>query len=500
MIYTSIKQNAYFDSVSLMLISSRLGSVAEIEDAAAMMGTDHNKELLQQSGLLTADQAKSVTGNDLVIGIKASSQAAIDAALVVLEEQFQNKKTASSSQTRVKTLDAAIKQSPNANLSVISLPGRFAAAEAMKALKKGLHVLLFSDNVSIEEEIELKQYAVSQGLLMMGPDCGTAIINGVALGFANVVREGAIGLAAASGTGLQEVSTLIDRLGGGVSQALGTGGRDLKAQVGGLMMKQSLEALEADPRTKVIGMVSKPPSPEVTQSILAQVASYKKPIVACFLGGDPSMVEGSNVVWANDLEDAAVKLVELAGATAAAESLNGPLPRVSSAKGQYIRALYAGGTLAYETLLYFKEVLPNVYSNIASTKEMTLSNVEVSEGNTVLDLGEDYFTDGKPHPMIDPSLRTERIIRDAKDAATKIILFDCVIGYGAHDNPAQPIIDAMNAVKRERNDVLFIGSVTGTEGDPQTRSLQVQALKTAGAIVLPTNIQAARFAVQALEG
>lgn len=500
MIYTSIKQNAYFDSVSLMLISSRLGSVADIEDAAAMMGTDHNKELLQQSGLLTADQAKTVTGNDLVIGIKASSQAAIDAALVVLEEQFQNKKTSSSSQTRAKTLEAAIKQSPNANLSVISLPGRFAAAEAMKSLKKGLHVLLFSDNVSIEEEVELKQYAVSQGLLMMGPDCGTAIINGVALGFANVVREGAIGLAAASGTGLQEVSTLIDRLGGGVSQALGTGGRDLKAQVGGLMMKQALDALEADPRTKVIGIVSKPPSPDVTASILQQVASYSKPIVACFLGGDPSMVEGSNVVWATDLEDAAVKLVALAGATGQAESLNGPVPTVSSAKGQFIRALYAGGTLAYETLLYFKDELPNVYSNIASTKEMTLANVEVSQGNTVLDLGEDYFTDGKPHPMIDPSLRTERIIRDAKDPNTKIILFDCVIGYGAHDNPAQPIIEAMQKVRKDRTDVLFIGSVTGTEGDPQTRSLQVQALKEAGAIVLPTNIQAARFAVQALEG
>ena len=500
MIYTSIKQNAYFDSVSLMLISSRLGSVADVLDAAAMMGTDHNKELLQQSGLLTSEQAKTVTGNDLVIGISAASQAAIDAALVVLEEQFQNKQAPSNGQVRVKTLDAAIKQSPNSNLSVISLPGRFAAAEAMKALKKGLHVLLFSDNVSVEEEIELKEYAVSQGLLMMGPDCGTAIINGVALGFANVVREGAIGLAAASGTGLQEVSTLIDRLGAGVSQALGTGGRDLKAQVGGLMMKQALEALEADPRTKVIGIVSKPPSPEVTKAILAQVASYTKPIVACFLGGDPAIVSGTNVVWANNLEETAVKLVELAGATAPAESLTASAPTGLKAQGEFIRALYAGGTLAYETLLYFKEVLPNVYSNIASTKEMTLDNVEVSQGNTVLDLGEDYFTDGKPHPMIDPSLRTVRIVKDASDPKTKIILFDCVIGYGAHDNPSESIIEAMQKVKVTRPDLLFVGSVTGTEGDPQSRSEQVKALTAAGAIVLPTNIQAARFAVQVLEG
>lgn len=499
MIYTKIKQNAYFDSVSLMLISSRLGSVVDVEDAAAMMGTDHNKELLQQSGLLTSDQAKTVTGNDLIIGIKASSQDAIDQALVVLEEQFQNKNT-SSTKTRVKTLDAALKQAPNSNLSVISLPGRFAAAEAMKSLKKGLHVLLFSDNVSVEQELELKVYAVSQGLLMMGPDCGTAIINGVALGFANVVRDGSIGLAAASGTGLQEVTTLIDRLGAGISQALGTGGRDLKAQIGGLMMKQALDALEADPKTKVIGIISKPPSPEVTKAILAQVQQYTKPVVACFLGGDASIVAGTNVQWANNLEEAALQLVALSRPTQVAESLSFVVPTIPSAKGRYIRALYAGGTLAYETFLYFKGVLPDVFSNIATSKEMMLSNVEVSMGNTVLDLGEDYFTDGKPHPMIDPSLRTQRMIRDAKDESTKIILFDCVIGYGSHENPAAPIIEAMNAVAAFRPDILFIGSVTGTEGDPQTRSVQVQSLTAAGAIVLPTNIQAARFAATALEG
>lgn len=500
MIYTSVKQNAYFDSVSLMLISSRLGSVVDVEDAAAMMGTYHNKELLLQSGLITADQVQSVTGNDLVIGIKASTQQAIDQALLVLEEQFQNKNASNSKTMRVKTLDAALKIAPSSNLSVISLPGRFAAAEAMKALKKGLHVLLFSDNVSVEQELELKQYAVSQGLLMMGPDCGTAIINGVALGFANVVRDGSIGLAAASGTGLQEVTTLIDRLGAGISQAIGTGGRDLKAQIGGLMMMQALDALEADPKTKVIGIVSKPPSPEVTQVILKQIKHFTKPVVACFLGGDASIVSGSNVQWANDLEEAATQLVALAGSTQTAESMAFTAPTIPAASGRYIRALYAGGTLAYETFLYFKTVLPDVFSNIATSKELMLPNVEVSEGNTVLDLGEDYFTDGKPHPMIDPSLRTQRIIRDAKDETTKIILFDCVIGYGAHENPAEQIVDAINRVTVFRPDILFIGSVTGTESDPQTRSLQVQALKMAGAIVLPTNIQAAHFAVTALEG
>ena len=265
MVYTQIKQNAYFDSVSLMLISSRIGSVEGVEDAAAMMGTDHNKELLQQSGLLTAEQAATVTGNDLIIGIKSQTQAVIDEALLVLEEQFNQKKQTNTSSKRVKTLDAALKQSPQSNLSVISLPGRFAAGEAMKALQRGLHVLLFSDNVSVEDEIKLKEYAVENELLMMGPDCGTAIINGVALGFANVVRPGSIGLVAASGTGLQEVTTLIDRLGSGVSQALGTGGRDVKEAVGGLMMKQALAALEADATTKVIGIVSKPPARSVME-------------------------------------------------------------------------------------------------------------------------------------------------------------------------------------------------------------------------------------------
>ena len=499
MVYTQIKQNAYFDSVSLMLISSRIGSVEGVKDAAAMMGTDHNKELLQQSGLLTAEQAATVTGNDLIIGIKSQTQAVIDEALLVLEEQFNQKKQTNTSSKRVKTLDAALKQSPQSNLSVISLPGRFAAGEAMKALQRGLHVLLFSDNVSVEDEIKLKEYAVENELLMMGPDCGTAIINGVALGFANVVRPGSIGLVAASGTGLQEVTTLVDRLGSGVSQALGTGGRDVKEAVGGLMMKQALAALEADATTKVIGIVSKPPARSVMKDILNQVKNYTKPIVVCFLGGDESLVENTNVQWADNLEIAAQKLVALAPASATPESLSMDisLPRLPN---KDIRGLYTGGTLAYETLLYFDQTLTNVYSNIASKKEQQLLNVEVSQGHTVLDLGEDYFTDGKPHPMIDPSQRTQRMVKDAKDESTGVILYDCVIGYGSHDDPAAPIIEAINKVKAIRPDIVFVGSVTGTENDPQQRSTQVKALQEAGAIVLPTNIQAAKAAVAIVEG
>lgn len=511
MIHNVIKNNAYFDSVTLMLFSSKLSGIPGVLEAAVMMGTDHNKELMKSSGILSEELAEKVTGNDLVIGIKAVSQEVVDLAIKTLDEQFENKNKTNegTGKVKVKTVDAAVKKLDGLNFAIVSLPGRFAAAETMKCLKNGMHVLLFSDNITIEEENELKDYAVANQLLMMGPDCGTAIINGVALGFANVVRKGNIGLVAASGTGLQELTVIIDKLGGGISQALGTGGRDLKKDIGGKMMLLALDALANDPETNVIGIVSKPPAKEVMVKILEKVKTISKPVVACFLGGDPSLVEGTDTVATETIEEAAKQLVTLSKGTLEVElngyseaELNGLVDNeVAKLKGQkYIRGLYTGGTLAYEGMLILDKKIGNVYSNIAMNKEFSLKDVEVSQENSVLDMGDDYFTDGMPHPMIEPRLRSQRIVKEASDPQTAVILLDCVLGYGSHPDPAEAVATAVKQAKALQGDrhVTYIASVCGTEKDPQVLSDQVEKLKNAGIIVLPTNAQAAQLAARIL--
>jgi FdrA protein len=345
---------------------------------------------------------------------------------------------------------------------------------------------------------------------MMGPDCGTAIINGVALGFANVVRRGNIGLVAASGTGLQELTVIIDKLGGGISQALGTGGRDLKKDIGGKMMLLALDALASDPETQVIGIISKPPAKEVMVKILEKVKLIDKPVVACFLGGDSSLVEGTDTIAVETIEEAAKQLVTISkgGLTTnlqlySEEELDNLVKsEVSKLRGQkYLRGLYTGGTLAYEGMLILDKKIGNIYSNIPINKELALTDVEVSQENMILDMGEDYFTDGMPHPMIEPKLRSERIKKEASDPQTAVILLDCVLGYGSHPDPAQSVATAVEQAKVIQGDrhVTYIASVCGTEKDPQILSDQVEKLKNAGIIVLPTNAQAAQLAARILE-
>lgn len=505
MIHNVIKENTYFDSVTLMLFSSKLNNIAGINQAAVMMGTDHNKALMKASGTLDERYWDQIGANDLVIGINAETQAAVDEALVVLDEQFENKQSATdqASRKRVRSVDGALQEIPNLNVSLISIPGRFAKVEAMKSLKKGLHVMLFSDNVSVEDEIELKDYAIKKDLLMMGPDCGTAMIGGVALGFANVIRSGTIGLIAASGTGLQEVSVIIDKLGGGISQALGTGGRDLKREVGGRMMLHILDKLADDPMTEVIGLISKPPAEEVMNEIIRKAKAIEKPIVACFLGGDLAAFDGTNITGVSTLEAAAVALVKAAKIETKTSLVNPEekvwLEQVTSSTGSYLRALYTGGTLAFESLLLLNEQLADVYSNIAVDPAFELKDPDVSQGHTVLDMGEDYFTDGRPHPMIDPELRSQRIVRDGLEPDTGVVLFDCVLGYGSNEVPEESIVQAINQVREKRKDVVFIGSVTGTENDPQSLEKAERRLSEAGAFILPTNAQAAAFALKVLK-
>ncbi len=507
MIHNVIKKNSYFDSVTLMLFSSKLNDVEGVEEAAVMMGTDHNIELMLSSNVLEKENIGDATSNDMIVGIRAKSQDAVDEALKVLEKQFENKnKDADKHEVTVKSVESAIKEKPELNFAVVSTPGRFAKKEVRKCLNNNLNVLLFSDNVDLEDEIELKNLALEKDLLMMGPDAGTAIVNGIALAFANVVKQGNIGLVGASGTGLQEIPILIDTFGGGVSQALGTGGRDVKDSVGGKMMLKSLDALNEDPNTKVIGIISKPPSPSVLEKILERAKTYEKPVVACFLGSDPSAFENTEIIATDTMEKAAQYLVNLSNdedlktiKPLTKDNLVKPLSKKNT--GQYVRALYTGGTLAYEAMLLLKQSIGDVYSNIAIEDKLLLTDPEKSNMNTVVDMGEDYFTDGMAHPMIDPRLRNERIKQELNDTNTAVLLLDCVLGYGSHEDPAGEIAKAIEEGKKKQNgrDVALVASVTGTEKDEQKRSEQIEKLENAGVIVLPSNAQAAQYAALLLQ-
>jgi len=504
-----IKENSYYDSVTLMTISSKISSMDGVKNAAVMMGTDYNKNLMKDSGLLLEENLDS-DSNDMIIGVIAEDEERAQMVIDEVENQLNKKNNASiSGELKVKTLDTAIEKINGLNFTVISIPGKYARAEVEKALDNDLNVLLFSDNVSITDEIELKDKAIEKGLLMMGPDCGTAIINGAALGFANVINRGNIGMVAASGTGLQETSCIIDKKGAGLSQGLGTGGRDLKEQVGGKMMMVGIDALAEDDETEVILLVSKPPAENVMKKILDRVESINKPVIACFLGGDPELVKDSKAIFAETLEDAAVMAVNASKGEEyqnvifdmSDEEVNKIVEKEIASKKdnqKYIRALYTGGTLAYEGMLIVKKDIDNIYSNISLKGTKELENVEKSEKNTFLDMGDDYFTDGRPHPMIDPRLRVDRIEEEAKDNEVSVILLDLVLGYGSHEDPAGEAVKAIEKARelseKDGRHITFISSICGTDKDIQDFEEQEKKLKDAGVIVMKSNAQAARLA------
>lgn len=504
-----IKQNVYYDSVSLMVLSSQISKIKGIKDAAVMMATESNRALMIQAGLY--DPANGDAGpSDMIIGILADKDEAATMANQAIQEFMDNKtNNDSTSEIRVRTLDSAMKKDPKSNFAIISVPGRYAKREAQKALELGMHVLLFSDNVGLEEEITLKEIAIDKGLMMMGPDCGTAIINGVGLGFANAVNRGGIGLVAAAGTGLQEAVVIIDKLGGGVSQALGTGGRDVKDAIGGKMMIQGIRALEADPGTKVIVIVSKPPEKEAMAKVIKAIEVVKKPVVACILGGDPQMVKRSGAFFAETIEDAALYAVGLSKGesfenvffTALDQQIKQIVIDESdkfSENQKYIRGLYSGGTICYEAMLVLRETIGDVYSNVPLRKDLLLDDPDKSIKNTFVDMGEDHFTDGMPHPMIDTRLRIERIRKEANDKEVAVLLIDVVLGYGSHEDPAGslvPVIQKAKEIAASSGGYLsVVASVCGTEKDPQRLSNQEQKLMDAGVVVMPSNAQAARMA------
>jgi FdrA protein len=503
-----IRSGAYYDSVVLMQLQRSLAALPGVLDAGVMMGTRANKDVLAQSDLLVPEVEVAVA-DDLVIVVRAGDDAVAQAALAQVDALLAQRRGGVEQEFRPKSLESAVRMMPDAQWVLVSVAGRYAAGVARQALCLGKNVFLYSDNVSLDEEVALKRTAAEKGLLVMGPDCGTAIVNGVGLGFANRVRRGAIGLVAASGTGLQQVSARIHQLGGGITHALGTGGRDLGESVGAVTARQGLDLLSRDPETRVVVLVSKPPSPQVAGELLKTARSAGKPVVVDFIGYAPSVRQVDNLHFATTLDAAADLVVHLAAQTTNDERQRAnDFDQISDltrfAPGQlYLRGLFSGGTLAYEALLILQDYLPVVYSNAPLNKEQRLANSMISQAHTIVDLGEDEFTVGRLHPMIDNDLRLRRLQQEADDPEVAVILLDVVLGYGAHPDPAGDLAPAI-ASARERaakagRHLEIVAVVVGTDEDPQNLHAQMQQLKEAGTWVETSNDAAVRYVGQLLQ-
>ena len=456
-----VERGVYRDSVALMRIARTLSGLPGVEGAAVLIGTPANKALMRDAGLL-AEEGESASPNDIVLAVRAHDAAASAAALEAGVRALSEPMAASRVVRHARSLHGALELLPEANLALVSVPGDFAALEARRALERGLNVMVFSDNVPLEAERFLKELAAERGLLLLGPDCGTALIGGSPLAFANAVPRGDVGIVSASGTGLQEVSCLVARLGGGVSHGIGVGGRDLDARIGALGTLQALRLLEADPGTRTIVLLSKPPAREVAARVLEAAGRSSKPCVVCFLGADALPAAG-NVRFASTLCEAA----ELASASKV-DAKEVALPRAG--KGR-IKGLFCGGTLCAEAETVFCRA--------------------GLRGHEFVDLGADELTRGRPHPMIEPALRTPHVRAALEDPAVAALLVDVVLGFGAHPDPAGMLAAALGRTAKP-----VIASVTGTEGDPQGWSRQVARLREAGVLVAPSNAHASAYAAK----
>jgi FdrA protein len=505
-----ILKNQYFDSVFLMGVNKHLSDEKGVQQTAVLMGSDGNKKLLKDLKLYDPGM-ESTLANDLIVSIQADTEAIASDILSRLPE-FLKGGAESKGGTRLSTLENGLTIKPDANLAVISIPGEFAAREAKKALDHGMNVFLFSDNVNLEDELMLKSFAHEQGLLVMGPDCGTSLIGGKGIGFANVVRKGSIGAIGPSGTGLQEFTSQVHNAGYGISHAIGTGSHDLSDTIGGLTTFSALDALESDSSTKVIAIISKPPGVKTIAKLMERIKNCPKPIIGCFLGVQSIPPTGCSRFSHAITIDEAVRLsiVHIGGK----EPLDTVKDRFFTQKvdgekkgfspGQrYLRGIFAGGTFCYQTQQILRANGIGVYSNAPLEKKMLIDHPTHSLEHCVVDMGDDYFTQGKPHPMIDGTERRKRILEEARDPELKVLLLDFILGYNASMDPAGELADAIAEAKKivaSHNGYLsIVASICGTENDPQDLKLQEKILEELGVIVFRSNAKASQFCVELIK-
>ena len=501
-----VRRNLFRDSIQLMRLSEDVKKLEGVDDAVVSMGTDTNRRLLKDLRLL-GNESKSAGDGDLIIAVRVRKGFDVDDVMTRVEQLVMTPPLSSGgARTRIfHSVQSALEASQGANLAIVSVPGKQAFEPAMELLRTSVNVHLFSDHVPLDQELKLKRYATSRGLLVMGPGAGTSIVNGVGLGFANSVRRGDVGIVASAGTGIQEVSIMLDRIGLGVSAALGVGGTDVSEQVGGLMMKDCLRLLENDRGTRIIMIVAKTPKAKVIREVMENAEKRtSKPVVACFLGLDPPNTNDARVTYAKTLHSAVHAAARSSGRDSEKQfdaSISAGFEQLSRAAGgiraglgttrKFARGLYSGGTLAHETLLIFRELIGEAYSNTPLSGEFELVDPNVSRGNSIVDLGDEFFTAGRAHPMIDPTLRRLRITQEARDPSVALLLLDVVLGYGSSPDPggalAGAIQDARQGSGKSEGGPVVMAHVCGTETDPQSLNAQSEKLSSAGALLYPSN-------------
>ncbi len=498
MLKTVVKKGSYHDSVVLMLLTNHISAMQGVNKVSIMMATPANKDIFKQSGLDT-EELLAASANDMVVVADIENKTIMDTIETEIDAYFKKQNTQTQQTEIVKSWDKALEKMPNADMAVISIAGAYAALEANRALDEGMNVFMFSDNVTIEDEKQLKQRAHDKGLVVMGPDCGTGIIQSVPIAFTNKVNSGKIGIIGASGTGIQELTTIIDRLGEGVKNAIGTGGRDLSSEIGGITMMDTINAMEQDDSIKVMIVISKPPAKAVREMISKRLSAFKKPVVTLFLGEKPEYHE-EGFYHAYTLDEAArlaVNLVRDEDINSCVVSADTPENAFDKSENKTIKAYYSGGTLAGEAAMLIKDAL-----NLDTPPEKAEGFMLKHGGHIVVDLGDDVYTQGKPHPMIDPAKRIECMQEATDDSSTGVILFDIMLGYGSHEDMAGALLPTINELKQkaenEGRKLFFIATVCGTRHDYQGYDDAVNKLKNAGVIVCETNKLASQMAIRAI--
>ncbi|HEY9710487.1 MAG TPA: acyl-CoA synthetase FdrA [Oculatellaceae cyanobacterium] len=505
-----IRKNQYYDSVFLMGISKRLSDIPGVQQNAVLMGSESNKGLLASIGIQGAE-IDAAQPSDLIVAVIAETSQKVNDVLIRLDEYLLGGADASAT-SNPHSLEEGLAKKRNANLAVISIPGEYAAAEARKALEAGLHVFLFSDNVSIEDELALKHLAEEKNLLVMGPGCGTGMIGGVGLGFADVIRRGSIGVIAGAGSGLQEFTCQVHNAGFGISHAIGTGGRDLSDAIGGLTTFVALDALEADPQTEIIVLLSKPAGDKTLSRLMERFKTCRKPIIGCFLGARlGSQTDNHIFQYANTVDEAVRLAINSAGGKQFGDETGFSQEELGwmahdksswSSEQRFVRGVLAGGTFCYQSQQIFRDAGITVYSNTPLEPKHKLENSDCSFQHTIVDMDADEYTVGKPHPMIAATLRKQRILDEARDPQLAILFLDFILGYNASMDPVGELLDAIleakRAAARRGGNLTVVASVCGTDGDPQNLKLQTKLLEEAGGIIFTSNAKAASFCVEML--
>ena len=497
------------DSIFLMNVTRTVMQIKGVKDALVIMGTDMNKTVLDEFGGVTK-AAKQAGANDLIISLDIEEEDLIGTVEAHITKFMTQKNETDTGLATYHTFGQAADAMLDSNLVVISLPGQFASGVAQAALERGKNVFMFSDNVPLEDEKRIKKIARQKNLLMMGPGAGTAIIDNISIGLMSKTRPGSVGIVAASGSGLQEVAMLVHQYGLGISQAIGTGGRDLSKEIGGSTMLQGIRYLQQDTDTDVIVLISKPPHPETAKKVFEEVKKTDKPVIVYFLGGDQDEIEKAGAYAASTLEEAAqlaakiVRKETIESEDFISEAKQMLVETASEERGKlcaeqkYLRGLFCGGTHSEEAVLLLQDFVPSLHSNINFGKVSLLKNRHVSMENSLVDMGDEEFTKGKPHPVMDPSILNSRLLKEAGDPTVGVILFDILLGYGVHKDPVGTIEETLRKIKDDSKEngrhISLVASVCGTDLDPQGFENQKKRLEDLGVIVLQSNGKAALLA------